>query len=366
MKNKQTQSYLLSHKSSKSEYINKNNTFINFSIPCINCDSFIPAADVDKHTLICQANSYTQSSQIKDLTSIEETEIKLKKIRQSIIIQSKTETNTNNKKYLMRAEELSTQLLKLQNLDDKEFRKLQDISEEIKMLTESYKGELLVQLFLERLHSLALVKQQNLKSLLKEKHQLVNIKQKKNIDEFDQQSFKLFKNQEVKEQPQQSHGYLYSTRDNCLRSPEIFRKTQITKFSGQNQKQSDCEIKSEILTKMSSSYCKEEPDGITDNENPSNHQRLFYSKCLNFKAQLSNNDPAQKVPICILYKEILSKRIPVNQWNQFILSAFHKPTQYLDFQKLNVFNQAVKFQNSVKLFTINSNFKERLRNLKII
>ncbi|CAD8065304.1 unnamed protein product [Paramecium sonneborni] len=366
MQNKQTQFYLLSHKSSKSECVKKNITLVNYSIPCINCDSFIPAADVDKHTLICQANSHTQSSKIKDVTSIEETDIKLKKIRQSIIIQSKAETNINNKKYLIRAEELSTQLLKLQNLDDKEFRKIQDISEEIKMLTETYKGVLLVQLFLERLHSLALVKQQNMKSLLKEKYQLVNIQQKKNIEDLEQQSFKLLKNEQTKEQTQQSNGYLYSTNTKQNRQNNILRKTQITKFSGENQITPGCEIKSEILTKMSSSQCKEEIEENYDGENPSNNQRLFYSKCLNLKAQLSNNDPAQKVPICILFKEVLSKKIPINQWNQFILSAFNKPAQYLDFQKLNVLNSAVQFQNSVKQLTINSNFKERLRNLKII
>ncbi|CAD8051491.1 unnamed protein product [Paramecium primaurelia] len=366
MQSKQGQLYLLSHKSSKSEYIKKTVNPLNYSIPCINCDSLIPAIDVDKHTQLCQAHSPKHSSQFKDQTAMEETDLKLKKLRQSIIIQCKTETNIYNKKYLIRAEELCTQILKLQNFDDKEQRKILDISEEIKMITESYKGVLLVQLFLERLHSLTLVKQQNMKSIIQEKQQLVNNQQKKIIQDLDKQSFNILINKEEQNYVQQCLGYQTQTSAINLRQNEIFRKTQITKFSRENQNKSGCELKSEILTKISSSQCEEEVQGIDDTQNNNNYQRLFYSKCLNLKAQLSNNDPAQKIPLCVLFKEVLSKRISINQWNQFILSAFEKPSQYLEFQKSTLLNQASKFQNSVKQFTINSNFKERLRNLKIV
>ncbi|CAD8147641.1 unnamed protein product [Paramecium octaurelia] len=366
MQSKQGHSYLWSHKSSKSECIKKTVNHLNYSIPCINCDSLIPTVDVDKHTQLCQANTPPHSSQSKDLTAMEETDIKLKKLRQSIVIQSKTETNTHNKKYLIRAADLCTQILKLQNLDNREFQKILDISEEIKMITESYKGVLLVQLFLERLHSLSLVKQQNMKSLIQEQYQLINNLQKRNIQDIDKQSFNFLINKEEQTNVQQRLGYQAQTSTNYLRQNEIFRKTQITKFSRENQKQTVCELKSEILTKMSSSQCEEEVQGGEDIQNSNNYQRLFYSKCLNMKAQLSNIDPAQKVPLCVLFKEVLSRRIPITQWNQFILSAFDKPSQYLEQQKQNLFNQASAFQNSAKQFAINSNFKERLRNLKII
>lgn len=43
----------MSHKSSKSECIKKAVNHLNYSIPCINCDSLIQAVDVDKHTELC-------------------------------------------------------------------------------------------------------------------------------------------------------------------------------------------------------------------------------------------------------------------------------------------------------------------------
>ncbi|CAD8156871.1 unnamed protein product [Paramecium pentaurelia] len=362
MQSKQNHLYSLSHKSSKSECIKTAFIDLNYSIPCINCDSFIPIADVDKHTQNCQFYQSTQSSQLKDLTASEETDIKIKKLRLSILIQAKSETNLNNKKYLMRAEELCTQLLKLQNFDEKEYRKVLDIIEEIKMITESYKGILFIQLFLERLNSLALVKSQNMKSLVKEKYQLVNNQQYQDIDN---QSFKLLTHSDMQDQVQQTHGYLFSNTTNYLRQNLILRKNQITKISSEHLKKSQFDIKGEILTQMSSSQCDEEIQGTKDIQSfNNNNQRLFYQKCLNVKAQLSNNDPAQKVPLCILYKEVLNKRLPINQWDQFIQSAFDKPQQYLDFKKLNVLSQTNNFQNSIKQFTINSNFKDRYRNLK--
>ncbi|CAD8153680.1 unnamed protein product [Paramecium octaurelia] len=364
MQNKQNHLYSLSHKGSKSEYRKKKSIDINYSIPCINCECFIPVAEVNKHTLLCQFSLSTQSSQIKDLTASEETDFKLKKLRLQILIQAKTETNLNDKKYLMRIEELCAQLLKLQSFEEQQYKKLLDISEEIKMLTESYEGELFIQLFLERLKSLALVKQQNMKSLRQEKYQFENYQQYQKNQDIDKQSLRVQTQQDLQEPVQQDHGYLFSTCVSYLGQNVKLRKTQIKKFYLEKYSKPLLEKKSEIFTQLSSSKCEGEIQESKDIQNTCNrNQRLFYQKCLNFKAFLLNSDPAQKVPLCILYKEVLNKRIPIYKWDEFIQSAFVKPSQYLDFKKLNVFNQPNNNYNSIKAFSINSNFKERLRYL---
>lgn len=50
--------------------------------------------------------------------------------------------------------------------------------------------------------------------------------------------------------------------------------------------------------------------------------------------KLPSTHPGQKIPISILYKEVLAFNIGSNEWDDFIKKAFNNPEEYIDMNKL--------------------------------
>ncbi|CAD8190307.1 unnamed protein product [Paramecium pentaurelia] len=307
-----------------------------YSVPCINCENLIPINEIDIHTIQCLSVSKSVSTLLKSNKIMDEINFKIQKLRDSVLQLNQKESNLDNIKYLNRADEMSEYILMIHNTNQIELRKLYDLNQELKTITESYRGSLAIALYLERLHSLVLQKQAQME---KEMHISRVDTQKINLSNYNSQnnysSVQSFRYQQQPEQNKNSQLLL------PFQSPFNCRPTIITKFSiSQNRNQLN-EIKSEILTKISTSQFDE--NEINQNEfdlNNSNQinqqQRIFYSKCLTQKTKLPNTHLSQKIPLFILYKEMLQRNIPSDLWDKFIIDALNNPHFYIDKNKVQM------------------------------
>ncbi|CAK56665.1 unnamed protein product (macronuclear) [Paramecium tetraurelia] len=339
-----------------------------YSVPCMNCENLIPINEIDIHTMKCQSVSKNVTAVLKSNKILDEINFKIQKLRESILQLNQKESKSDNIKYLNRADEMSEQILTIHNTNQIELRKLQDLNQELKTITESYRGSLAIALYLERLHSLALQKQAQLEKEIRmpkvdtQKINLINFNNSNyNPQNNNYSSVQSFRYQQQPEQNRTSQLPFTSQ----FQSPTYGRPTMITKFSGSQDRNQLNDIKSEILTKISTSQFDESE--INSNEvdlNNSNQfnqqQRIFYSKCLAQKTKLPNTHPSQKIPLCILHKEMIHRKISNGLWDKFIIDALNNPHQYLDMNKVQN-TQGLK--NQLRSMTQEHQFKQRIHNI---
>ncbi|CAD8105996.1 unnamed protein product [Paramecium primaurelia] len=340
-----------------------------YAVPCMNCENLIPINEIDIHTMKCLSVSKSVTAVLKSNKLLDEINFKISKLRESILQLNQKESKQDNIKYLNRADEMSEQILIIQNTNQIELRKLQDLNQELKTITESYRGSLAIALYLERLHSLSLQKQTSLEKEVRtqrietqtQKINLINSNSSNYNTQNNYNSISSFRYQQQSEQSRTSQLPLPSQ----FQSPAYGRPTIITKFSGSQDRNQLNDIKSEILTKISTSQFDESE--INQNEldlNNSNQynqqQRIFYSKCLAQKTKLPNTHPSQKIPLCILHKEMLQRKIPTVMWDKFILDALNNPHQYLDMNKVS---NPQGLKNQLRSMTQEHQFKQRIQNI---
>ncbi|CAD8120883.1 unnamed protein product [Paramecium sonneborni] len=392
-----------------------------YSVPCMNCENLIPINEIDNHTMKCLSVSKNVTAVLKSNKLLDEINFKISKLRESILQLNKKESQQDNIKYLNRADEMSEQILTIQNINSIELRKLQDLNQELKTITESYRGSLAIALYLERLHSLALQKQTQLEKDMRtpridtQKYNLINSKnndynsQSNNnpLNNYNSQSnFNSYNtnsqsnlnvyntnsnlqsnnnsqnnyNLQNNYNSQNNYGSVQSVRQHQqseynrssqlpppsqFQSPLLGRPTVITKFSGSQDRNGLNDMKSEILTKISTSQFDEsEMNQMESDVNISNQynqqQRIFYSKCLAQKTKLPNTHPSQKIPLCILHKEMIQRKIPNGIWDKFIMDALNNPHQYLDMNKVQ---NTQGFKNQLRSMTQEHQFKQRIHNI---
>ncbi|CAK67975.1 unnamed protein product (macronuclear) [Paramecium tetraurelia] len=357
-----------------------------YSVPCMNCENLIPINEIDQHTMKCLSVSKNVTAVLKSNRILDEINFKISKLRDSIQQLNAKESKQENSKYLIRADEMCEQIQTIQNNNQIEFRKLQDLNQELRTMTESYRGSLAIALYLERLHSLGLQKQTQLEKEIRtprvdvQKHNInqTNTKQPSNVNgkqlgnnyNSQSQSSSYFF-QQPSEYSRGSQLPSEQNRNSQLPPPSSFqnspygRPTIITKFSGSQDRSQMYDMKSEILTKISTSQLDEseanQNDSDLNNSNQQNQQqRIFYSKCLAQKTKLPNTHPSQKIPLCILHKEMLQRKIPSSMWDKFILDALNNPHQYLDMNKVQN-TQGLK--NQLRSMTQEHQFKQRIHNI---
>ncbi|KAM3142338.1 hypothetical protein pb186bvf_005495 [Paramecium bursaria] len=268
-----------------------NRNLNSYCVPCMNCESLVPLDDIDKHCLKCTSVSKNVTAILKS-NQLDEINFKISKLRESIKQLLQEEFKEDNQKYLCRADELCEQIASIQNHNNIEFRKLQDFNQELKTLTEQYRG------------SLGFIRL--------------------GCRSRPQPQLRVPNRQESSRQSTNQYG----------------RPTMITKFSGGSQERSNNipELKSEILTQMSTSkWDQEESQNSHDFElqNQDALQRMFYSKCLQYKMKLPNTHPSQKIPLIVLFKEIQQKKVPQQLWDKYIQEAMNNPSNYLDMNKVS-------------------------------
>ncbi|CAD8116952.1 unnamed protein product [Paramecium sonneborni] len=379
-----------------------------YSVPCMNCENLIPINEIDSHTFKCLSVSKSVTAVLKSNRILDEINFKISKLRESIQQLNSKEQKQENSKYLIRADEMCEQIQTIQNTNQIEFRKLQDLNQELRTMTESYRGSLAIALYLERLHSLGLQKQTQLEKEIRtpridtqkvnsnqinsrnqinnnntnqiNNNQINNIQLNNNYNNYSNQLNNNYNNYNSSayqsQQSQQSSTYRYQqpseqNRLSQLPPPSQFqnspygRPTIITKFSGSQDRNQLYDMKSEILTKISTSQFDEseanQNDSDLNNSNQYNQQqRIFYSKCLAQKTKLPNTHPSQKIPLCILHKEMLQRKIPNSMWDKFINDALNNPHQYLDMNKVQN-TQGLK--NQLRSMTQEHQFKQRIHNI---
>ncbi|CAD8197057.1 unnamed protein product [Paramecium pentaurelia] len=368
--------------------VTKTNAAVIYSVPCMNCENLIPINEIDQHTMKCLSVSKSVTAVLKSNRILDEINFKISKLRDSIQQLNSKEQKQENSKYLIRADEMCEQIQTIQNTNQIELRKLQDLNQELRTMTESYRGSLAIALYLERLHSLGLQKQTQLEKEIRtprvdinkfnnnqmnSKQQSNNINNKQisnNYNSQSQSSTYLF--QQSSEQSRGSQLPSEQNRNSQLPPPSsqfqnspYGRPTIITKFSGSQDRNQLYDMKSEILTKISTSQLDESEANQNDNDfNNSNQynqqQRIFYSKCLAQKTKLPNTHPSQKIPLCILHKEMIQRKIPNSLWDKFIIDALNNPHQYLDMNKVQN-TQGLK--NQLRSMTQEHQFKQRIHNI---
>ncbi|CAD8081228.1 unnamed protein product [Paramecium primaurelia] len=349
-----------------------------YSVPCMNCENLIPINEIDQHTMKCLSVSKSVTAVLKSNRNLDEINFKIQKLRDSIQQLNSKEQKQENKKYLIRADEMCEQIQTIQNTNQIELRKLQDLNQELRTMTESYRGSLAIALYLERLHSLGLQKQTQLeKEIRTPRIDIQKLNNNNNMNNNNQiSSNQLNNNYNNYNSVQQSSTYRYQqsseqNRNSQLPPPSQFqnspygRPTIITKFSGSQDRNQLNDMKSEILTKISTSQFDEseanQNDSDLNNSNQYNQQqRIFYSKCLAQKTKLPNTHPSQKIPLCILHKEMLQRKIPNSMWDKFIMDALNNPHQYLDMNKVQN-TQGLK--NQLRSMTQEHQFKQRIHNI---
>ncbi|CAK62892.1 unnamed protein product (macronuclear) [Paramecium tetraurelia] len=342
-----------------------------YAVPCMNCENLIPINEIDVHTMKCLSVSKSVTAVLKSNKLLDEINFKISKLRESIQQLNQKESKQDNIKYLNRADEMSEQILTIQNTNQIELRKLQDLNQELKTITESYRGSLAIALYLERLHSLALQKQTQLeKEVRTSRVEIQTQTQKINLINSNSSNYNPYNNYSsvssfrYQQQPEYSRTSQLPLPSQ-FQSPPFGRPTIITKFSGSQDRNQLNDIKSEILTKISTSQFDESE--VNQNEiDPNNsnqynqQQRIFYSKCLAQKTKLPNTHPSQKIPLCILHKEMLQRKIPSAMWDKFILDALNNPHQYLDMNKVQ---NPQGLKNQLRSMTQEHQFKQRIQNI---
>ncbi|CAD8084178.1 unnamed protein product [Paramecium sonneborni] len=287
------------------------------SVPCMNCENLIPINEIDQHTMKCLSVSKSVTAVLKSNRILDEINFKISKLRESIQQLNLKEQKYENNKYLIRADEMCEQIQLIQNTNQIELKKLHDLNQELRTITESYHGSLAIALYLERLHSLGLQKQTQLEKEIRTPRidtQKQNSNHANNINPTNQNYEQQSLTNRLQQNSEQNRGSQLLSPSQLFNSP-YGRPTIITKFSGSQDRNQIYDMKSEILTKISTSQLDEseanQNDSDLNNSNQYNQQqRIFYSKYLAQKTKLSNTHPSQKIPLCILHKEMLQRKIP--------------------------------------------------------
>ncbi|CAD8182826.1 unnamed protein product [Paramecium pentaurelia] len=214
---------------------------------CVQCLNFIPIAQIDIHCLNCMDNTKKLNSQIDQISQ------QLQHIK-NIATKGADKSNANSEKYkfMIRIQELSSQIDAIRCYNNQSIKKLKDIESEVNVLIAYPQTSMTIMMLLNRLLS-----------LVKEKLVLQNQKRLVSQNSLPQGADTRIKTEsQYQEGSEAEYTYRQFKSENNIRKVSEFKRT-------------------------------------------------FYSKCLELKLQLSKNDPAQQILVQDLYRIVVR-----NNYNQ--------------------------------------------------
>ncbi|CAD8197410.1 unnamed protein product [Paramecium pentaurelia] len=225
---------------------------------CVQCLNFIPITQIDLHCRSCMQNTNKLNTQIDQISQ------QLLHIK-TIAIKGAEKLDDNNEKYkfLIRIQELSTQIDAIRCYNSQSVKKLRDIESEVNVLIAYPQASITIMMLLSRL--LALVKE---KLMLQNQKKLVS-----------QNSFPQGVDTRIK------------TESQCQEASEA-------------------------------EYTYRQYKSERDIRKVSEFKRTFYSKCLELKLQLSKNDPAQSILVQDLFQIVVKENYNQEEAVRFVRKCF--------------------------------------------
>ncbi|CAD8120473.1 unnamed protein product [Paramecium sonneborni] len=227
---------------------------------CVQCLNFIPIAQIDLHCRSCMENNRKINSQIDQISS------QLLHIKTIAIKGAEKQDESSEKfKFLIRIQELSSQIDAIRCYNAQSVKKLKDIESEINVLIAYPQTSMTIMMLLSRLFS-----------LVKEKLQLQNQKRLVSQNSYPQAVDTRIKTESQNEE-QSEKGYIYR------------------QFKSEN-----------------------------DIRKVSEFKRTFYSKCLELKLKLGKNDPAQQILVQDLFERVVRRNYNQEEALRFVKRCFQE------------------------------------------
>ncbi|CAD8212962.1 unnamed protein product [Paramecium pentaurelia] len=330
-------------------------------IPCMNCQEYIRFNLINKHSLVCTQVTQNIDHIDKTYSLLEENHYKLQKLRTNLM-------EKQNNILALRLIRIIELVVQISTIGKVEIACCQTYLDEIIQLKYIPKSSLNLSLYIERIQVLIEQKIQILKDELK-------IKQEHEYQQSSQNKFKYLMTQES-----QSNQYSNKMYQMSVDQKDIYGESKEHQFEQLSNKIQQCNnlkmeqqkynnlinhnlykskspkqmnveeaevvfpqqqqrkmfnlqvpfklnAKSEILTNISTSDI-----GFLEEQSrkcESQSQRLFYSKLLKLKLQISNQSQAQQLSAVILWDEAQKLKLKCNEFDKFLKSAIEKPSKYL-------------------------------------
>ncbi|CAD8177966.1 unnamed protein product [Paramecium octaurelia] len=332
-------------------------------IPCMNCQEYIRFNLINQHSFTCTQVSQDIDHIDKTYSLLEENHYKLQKIRMSLM-------EKQNNILALRLIRIIELIVQISTIGKVEIACCQTYLEEIIQLKYLPKSSLNLSLYIERIQVLIEQKIQILKDDLeiKQEHEYKQSSQNKfkqlmtQESQSNQYSNKMYclsadqkdnygeskehlleklnnKIQECNNLQMESQHYNYGLINKNLqkrKSPKWMNAEQIEVLFPRQQHKNllsqqvpmKLNGKSEILTNMSTSDI-----GFLEEQSrkcESQSQRLFYSKLLKLKLQISKQSQAQKLSAVILWDEAQKLKLSCEEFDKFLKAAIRNPEKYLN------------------------------------
>lgn len=260
---------------------------IQLDVLCINCEEMVNVQFIEQHSRVCTRIS--EEVRLADRSDDPLNGVRLRISKLSLFLQHlATEAKSGEKNYLGIMVRLLQQLT-----DGSTIEGTQEVLKSLSSLIATFTGSDSLLLFLERVRSLALEQESALKvvELTKKKEEIISLKEQVEVQKRKVESW------------QRS---LQKARISNIASEVTSVK------SGSESSQSHT-----IEEEANNQLFIEEPkvDLAPDSEEL---KRVFFSQCLAMKLNYKAKDPAQTVPIPVLYEKALENKVPVEGWPEFI------------------------------------------------
>ncbi|CAD8119247.1 unnamed protein product [Paramecium sonneborni] len=225
---------------------------------CVQCLNFIPIVQIDIHCQSCMENNKKVNSQIDQISS-QLVHIKTIAIKGA----EKQDESTEKFKFLIRIQELSSQIDIIQCYNTQSIKRLKDIESEINVLISYPQTSMTITMLLSRLLC-----------IIKEKLTLQNQKRLMSLNSFPQ-------------------------------GVDTRIKTESQYEVGSEAEYTYRQFKSERNISKVSEF-----------------KRSFYSKCLELKLQLNKNDPAQQILVSDLYEKVVRENYNKEEALRFVKRCY--------------------------------------------
>ncbi|CAK59710.1 unnamed protein product (macronuclear) [Paramecium tetraurelia] len=221
---------------------------------CVQCSNFIPIAQADLHCLNCMENTNKFNSQIDQISS------QLQHIKTIAYKgQEKLDESSEKYKFMIRIQELRSQIDSIRCYNSHSIKKLKDIESEVNVLISYPQTSMTIMMLLSRLLC-----------LIKEKLVVQNQKR--------------------------------------LVSQNSFPKGADTRIKTESQYQQGSEAE----------YSQKEFQSESNISKVSEFKRTFYSKFLELQLKLSKNDPAQQILVQDLYRIVVRQNYNQEEALRFV------------------------------------------------
>ena len=262
---------------------------IQLDVLCINCEEMVNVEYIEQHSRVC--TRITDEVRLADSSSNPMNTVQLRVAKLSLFLQHlASEAKSGEKNYLSIMVRLLQQLVSNATLEG-----TQEVLKSLSSLIATFTGADSLLLFLERVRSLALEQESSLKvlELSRKKDEITALKeqveiQKRKVDTWQRN--------------------LQKARISSVASEVTSVK------SGSSETSQSLGVEEEANGQL----LFEEPKSDRMPQDSEELKRVFFSQCLAMKLSFKPRDPAQTVPIPVLYERAIDNKVPVEGWPEFI------------------------------------------------